>query len=127
MEGFIEDLKLGIYQTFILDNNYQYFVRGIGVTLLVTAFALLIGLALGVLVGIIRSAHDQQPEKKKGIVLRVLNGICKVYLTVIRGTPTLVLVLSVLLGIWGRGLSQRENRSGCAVRNWGTTGALHRG
>ena len=65
MEGFIEDLKLGIYQTFILDNNYQYFVRGVGVTLLVTAFALLLGLVLGVLVGIIRSAHDQQPEKKR--------------------------------------------------------------
>ena len=105
MEGFIEDLKLGIYQTFILDNNYQYFVRGIGVTLLVTAFALLIGLALGVLVGIIRSAHDQQPEKKKGIVLRVLNGICKVYLTVIRGTPTLVQLLIMWFVIWASALS----------------------
>ena len=101
MEGFIEDLKLGIYQTFILDNNYQYFVRGVGVTLLVTAFALLLGLVLGVLVGIIRSAHDQQPEKKKGIVLRVLNGICKVYLTVIRGTPTMIQLLIMYYVIFG--------------------------
>lgn len=119
MEGFIEDLKLGIYQTFILDNNYQYFVRGIGVTLLVTAFALLIGLALGVLVGIIRSAHDQQPEKKKRIVLRVLNGICKVYLTVIRGTPTLVQLLIMWFVIWASARSTDENMIRCAILSFG--------
>lgn len=119
MEGFIEDLKLGIYQTFILDNNYQYFVRGIGVTLLVTAFALLIGLALGVLVGIIRSAHDQQPEKKKGIVLRVLNGICKVYLTVIRGTPTLVQLLIMWFVVWASARSTDENMIRCAILSFG--------
>lgn len=119
MEGFIEDLKLGIYQTFILDNNYQYFVRGIGVTLLVTAFALLIGLALGVLVGIIRSAHDQQPEKKKGIVLRVLNGICKIYLTVIRGTPTLVQLLIMWFVIWASARSTDENMIRCAILSFG--------
>ena len=119
MEGFIEDLKLGIYQTFILDNNYQYFVRGIGVTLLVTAFALLIGLDLGVLVGIIRSAHDQQPEKKKGIVLRVLNGICKVYLTVIRGTPTLVQLLIMWFVIWASARSTDENMIRCAILSFG--------
>lgn len=119
MEGFIEDLKLGIYQTFILDNNYQYFVRGIGVTLLVTAFALLIGLALGVLVGIVRSAHDQQPEKKKGIVLRVLNGICKVYLTVIRGTPTLVQLLIMWFVIWASARSTDGNMIRCAILSFG--------
>ena len=119
MGEFIEELKLGIYQTFILDNNYQYFVRGIGVTLLVTAFALLIGLALGVLVGIIRSAHDQQPEKKKGIVLRVLNGICKVYLTVIRGTPTLVQLLIMWFVIWASARSTDENMIRCAILSFG--------
>ena len=119
MEGFIEDLKLGIYQTFILDNNYQYFVRGIGVTLLVTAFALLIGLALGVFVGIVRSAHDQQPEKKKGIVLRVLNWICKVYLTVIRGTPTLVQLLIMWFVIWASARSTDENMIRCAILSFG--------
>ena len=119
MEGFIEDLKLGIYQTFILDNNYQYFVRGVGVTLLVTAFALLLGLVLGALVGIIRSAHDQQPEKKKGIVLRVLNGICKVYLTVIRGTPTLVQLLIMWFVIWASARSTDENMIRCAILSFG--------
>ena len=52
MEGFMESLKTGLYQTFVLDNNYQYFVRGVGVTLLVTVFALILGLILGVIVAI---------------------------------------------------------------------------
>ena len=88
-----ESLKMGFYQTFILEDNYQYFVKGLGTTLTVTIFALIIGVIIGVLVAIIRSAHDQQPEKKKGLPLKILNGICKVYLTVIRGTPMMVQLL----------------------------------
>ena len=60
-----ESLKMGFYQTFILEDNYQYFVKGLGTTLTVTVFALVIGVIIGVLVAIIRSAHDQQPEKKE--------------------------------------------------------------
>ena len=88
-----ESLKMGFYQTFILEDNYQYFVKGLGTTLTVTIFALIIGVIIGVLVAIIRSAHDQQPERKKGLPLKILNGICKVYLTVIRGTPMMVQLL----------------------------------
>ena len=56
-------LKTGFYQTFILNNNYMYFVQGIGITLLTTVLALLIGLALGIIVALVRSAHDQQQAK----------------------------------------------------------------
>lgn len=119
MGEFIEELKLGIYQTFILDNNYQYFVRGIGVTLLVTVFALILGLVLGVIVAIIRSAHDQQPEKKKSIVLRLLNGICKVYLTVIRGTPMLVQLLIMWFVIWASARATDGNMIRCAILSFG--------
>ena len=86
MEAWSENLQKGFYQTFNLKDNYMYFVKGIRITLLVTVLALVLGVILGVLVAIIRSAHDQQPVKKRGIVLRLLNGLCKVYLTVIRGT-----------------------------------------
>ena len=78
MEKFIEDLQLGIYQTFILDNNYQYFLNGIVVTLEVTVFALLIGLLLGVIIAIVRSAHDQQTPGRKNPVLSFFNAICQV-------------------------------------------------
>ena len=67
-----ESLKMGFYQTFILEDNYQYFVKGLGTTLTVTVFALVIGVIIGVLVAIIRSAYDQQPERKKGLQLLIM-------------------------------------------------------
>ena len=96
-----ESLKMGFYQTFILEDNYQYFVKGLGTTLTVTVFALVIGVIIGVLVAIIRSAYDQQPERKKGLLLKILNGICKVYLTVIRGTPVVVQLMIIYFIIFG--------------------------
>ena len=94
----LESLKLGLYQTFILDDNYQYFIKGLGTTLTVTIFALVLGVILGVIVAVIRSAYDQQPEKKKGLPLKILNGICKVYLTVIRGTPMMAQAMFIYFG-----------------------------
>ena len=67
----------------------QYF-EGLGTTVLVTILALLIGVVLGVVVAVIRTGHDQQRKGKHNPVLGVLNLICKIYVTVIRGTPMLV-------------------------------------
>ena len=114
-----ESLKMGFYQTFILEDNYQYFVKGLGTTLTVTVFALVIGVIIGVLVAIIRSAHDQQPERKKGLPLKILNGICKVYLTVIRGTPMMVQLLIMWFVVWASARSTDSNMMKCAVLAFG--------
>ncbi len=119
MEKLISGLKLGLYQTFILDNNYQYFIRGIGITLLVTVCALVLGLVIGVIIAIIRSAHDQQPVNKRGPVLKILNGICKVYLTVIRGTPTMVQLLIMWFVIWASARATDSNMIRCAILTFG--------
>ena len=81
------------YQAFIFANRWQQYLQGVGRTLMVTALALVIGVALGIIVAIIRSAHDQQRPGKRNPVLGVVNAICKVYVTVIRGTPMLVQML----------------------------------
>ena len=114
-----ESLKMGFYQTFILEDNYQYFVKGLGTTLTVTVFALIIGVIIGVLVAIIRSAHDQQPERKKGLLLKILNGICKVYLTVIRGTPMMVQLLIMWFVVWASARSTDSNMMKCAILAFG--------
>ena len=62
-------------------------------TLLVTALALILGVALGVTVAILRTAHDQQRPGHRNPVLAVLNLVCKIYVTVIRGTPMMVQLL----------------------------------
>ncbi len=65
----------------------SYLVRGLGVTLEVALFAILLGLFIGFLVAVIRSSHD-----KYGY-FPVLNAVCKTYLTIIRGTPMVVQLL----------------------------------
>ncbi len=60
---------------------------------MVTALALVIGFILGVVVAIVRSAHGQQRPGKQNPILGFLNVICKIYVTVIRGTPMLVQML----------------------------------
>lgn len=74
-------------QNFIENTRYMYLLKGLGNTIIITVFALMIGIVLGFLVAVVRSTH----EKHGG--LNVLNFICKVYLTVWRGTPTVVQVM----------------------------------
>lgn len=62
----------------------MFLVNGLKNTLIITVFAVILGLVLGFLVGIIRSTHD----KRGG--WGAANFICQIYLTVIRGTPTLI-------------------------------------
>lgn len=77
------------YQNFVEDNRWRYLSRGLGTTLVITFCACLMGIALGFFVGIIRSTYEKTGK------LKVLNIICKVYLTVIRGTPVLVQLLII--------------------------------
>jgi hypothetical protein len=54
---------------------------------MVTAMALTIGVVLGIIVAMVRTGYDQQRPGKKNPFLGILNAICQVYITVIRGTP----------------------------------------
>ena len=79
---------------FITDGRYNYIVKGLGITFEVTIFAALLGIALGVIVALIRSSYDTlKDEMRSGFgnwLLTLLNNICGIYLTVIRGTPVVV-------------------------------------
>lgn len=113
-EKFAEEFK----QNFIEQNRWQYIVKGLGTTLLITLLALLLGLILGFIVAIVRSTHDKVCGGKKGghALLRIGNGISKLYLTVIRGTPTMVQLLIIYYVIFG---SVNINKMLCAVLAFG--------
>jgi len=92
-------------QAFIIDNRWKYMVTGLKNTLIVTACALLIGVVLGIIVAVIRSTHDQRRANLhggSGMLLKILNSICKVYLTIIRGTPVAIQILIMYFIIFGR-------------------------
>lgn len=93
MPEWLQSLSYQIYQTFVFQNRWKFFVDGLKITFLVTFGALLIGIILGIIVAVIRTAYDSNTHRHKNPVLRIVNGICKVYLTVIRGTPMMVQLL----------------------------------
>lgn len=82
-------LKEKLYDNFIKDNRYMYIVKGLGNTLIITLFAIIIGAILGFLIAIVRTNHDRNGG------LSILNAVCKVYLTVIRGTPVMIQLLII--------------------------------
>ena len=79
---------------FIESNRYRYITTGIKNTLLITVVAAAIGIALGFLIAIVRSTYEKTGK------LKILNLICRVYLTVIRGTPTTVQLMIVYFVIF---------------------------
>ena len=98
-QGLIDWLnRLGprLYAAFLEGDRWQLYLQGLVTTLELTVCALIVGVALGVLVAVIRTAHDQQRPGHRNFALAILNVICKIYTTVIRGTPMLVQIL-----IWG--------------------------
>ncbi len=90
---FWQDFYMKFYQAFIYADRWTQYLEGVGTTLMVTALALVIGVLLGVLVAVIRTAHDQQRVGKKNLLLGIANAVCQLYTTVIRGTPMLVQLL----------------------------------
>lgn len=88
-----QDFFVNFYRAFVEGGRWTLYLKGVLTTLRVTALALIMGIILGVLVAVVRSAHDQQRPGRHNPVLAVLNVICKVYTTVIRGTPMIVQML----------------------------------
>ena len=90
----MQELKKEFILNFIEDNRWKYIVDGLKITLIVTIFAVLIGVLLGFLIAIVRTTHDKTGK------LKILNAICKVYLTVIRGTPVVVQLMIIYFVIF---------------------------
>lgn len=83
--GFRDDF----INNFIVDNRWQYLVSGLLRTLQITFFAVIIGIVLGFLVALVRTTNMQTGK------LRFLDAICRLYLTVIRGTPVVIQLLII--------------------------------
>lgn len=74
-------------QNLIEKDRWKYIADGLGVTLQITFFAVILGILLGFLVAVVRSTYEKTGK------LKLLNLLFQLYLTVIRGTPVLVQLL----------------------------------
>ncbi len=91
----IQDLLDTIKKTFIDGDRWQYLTTGLKNTLVITFLAVIIGMLLGFIVAVIRSTHDKTGR------LKIANFICRIYLTIIRGTPMVVQLLITYFVIFG--------------------------
>ena len=91
MENLIRRFTLN----FIADDRWRYIWNGFKTTMIIAFAATFIGIVLGFLVAIVRSTHDKTGR------LKILNGVCRLYITVIRGTPVVVQLLIIYFVVFG--------------------------
>ena len=90
---FYNNLKKDFYKNFIEHDRYKTIFTGLWVTIKLTVCALIIGIILGFIVAFIRCTYLK--TTKPIVLIRFLNSICQVYLTVIRGTPVVVQIMII--------------------------------
>lgn len=81
------------YVAFFEADRWKSYLQGLVVTFEITLASIAMGLVLGLVVAMVRTAHDQQRLGRRNPLLGAVNLICKVYTTVIRGTPMMVQIL----------------------------------
>lgn len=104
------ELKAQFILNFITDDRWMSLLRGLFVTLKITFFAVILGFVLGFSVAIVRNVYENTKK------LKILNFICNVYLTVIRGTPVVVQLLIIYFVIFS---SIRIDKSIAAILAFG--------
>ena len=82
-----EDFKDEFNNNFVKEKRYMHLVKGLGNTLAITGLSALLGIFIGFVIAIIRCTNQMTGK------LKLIDGICRLYLTVIRGTPLMVQLL----------------------------------
>ena len=92
--NFIDNFISKFHSTLIEKDRWLYLLDGLKTTLIITFFAVILGMVLGFLIAIVRSTHDKTGK------LGFLNVLARIYLTVIRGTPVVVQLLIIYFVIF---------------------------
>lgn len=125
MSAWFAEVQEKFISDFIKESRWEFITTGLRVTIIVTILALIVGLILGVLTAMIRSTHDQTNPKwfqsPGSFLLKLGNLICKVYITVIRGTPTLVQLLIMFFII----MATSNNKINVAVMTFGVNSGAY--
>ncbi len=104
MQAWFESIKAEFIVNFVSKNRWKFITTGLGNTLIITLLALLLGLVIGVIIAAVRSTYDKTAEGARPTIGRkifgFLNGLCKVYLTVLRGTPVVVQLMIIYFVIF---------------------------
>lgn len=78
-----------IYKTLIYDSRYLFVLEGLKNTLFITVGATIIGIIIGLLIALIKNNYKENNKYK------ILNFICNLYVSIIRGTPVLLQLMII--------------------------------
>ena len=81
MQEWISHMSNAIEQSFIIDDRWVLYLKGLTVTLRVALLALVLGIAIGVIIAVIRTAHDSQSRNAHGmghVLLNIGDKICRI-------------------------------------------------
>ena len=101
----MQNILKALHLNFIKDSRYTYIVDGLKNTMVITLFATILGIALGLIIALIRTTYDNTNNIKglRGIYkvfIKVLNSICQLYITIIRGTPVVIQLMILFFCIF---------------------------
>lgn len=85
----MDKISDNLYKTFVYDDRYKYILEGLGNTLIIAFFAVIIGVILGIIISLIRNNYEVNGKGK------VSNFIAKSYVTIIRGTPVILQLMII--------------------------------
>ncbi len=103
-----EKIAQNFHNNFIVDNRWKWLFQGLWVTLRLTFFAFIFGLILGMIIAVIRVTSDNRQKLPRyslsqrigNFLLSAANLICKIYLIIIQGTPTIVQIMIIYFCIF---------------------------
>ena len=104
MQAWFESFKADFILNFVQANRWKYLVDGLGSTLIITLLAGLMGTVIGIVIAMIRSTYDKTAEGARKtfgrFIFTIIDRICRVYLTVLRGTPVVVQLMIIYFVIF---------------------------
>ena len=104
MQAWFESFKADFVLNFVQANRWKYLVDGLGATLIITLLAGVMGTIIGVVIAMVRSTYDKTAEGARKtfgrFLFTILDRICRVYLTVLRGTPVVVQLMIIYFVIF---------------------------
>ena len=104
MADWFLQVKKDFITCFIDKDRWHYITQGLGNTLKIALVAVLLGVAIGTVVAILRSTYDKNAATMRPGPARFLlglgNAVCRIYLTVIRGTPVMIQILIMFFVIF---------------------------
>lgn len=114
--SYLNQIKGALHTNLIVDSRYTYILDGLRNTMVITIFATLIGIVLGLVIAVIRTTYENTKK------LPILNFLCNVYLTVIRGTPVVVQLMILFFCIF---TSRNSNGIFVAIIGFGLNSAAY--